>query len=286
MKDNSLVFSVGEKDFEKAVIERSQETPVVVDFWAPWCGPCRMLAPVLEELVAKRNGEVLLAKVNTDEEQALAVKYRVNVLPTVIAFKKGKPVLDFEGLLPESNLAHFLDSLCPTAADRTVQDAAALEKADPVKAEKLYREALRQDRNQDAARLGLARLLIAQDKDGEAAEVLEPVGPGGEHGPELERLTSLLWLKNQARHSGDEHTLRSRHEVDPNNPQTSYDLATVLAAKGENKAALDLLLAAGQRDRKLAKEKVREAMVKIFNVVGPRSDIADEYRDKLSALLY
>src|SRR5262245_47987897 len=173
MKDNSLVFSVGEKDCEKAVIERSQETPVVVDFWAPWCGPCRMLAPVLEELVVKRNGEVLLAKVNTDEEQALAVKYRVNVLPTVIAFKKGKPVLDFEGLLPESNLAHFLDSLCPTAADRTAQDAAALEKANSVKAEKLYRDALRQDRNQDAARLGLARLLIAQDKDGEAAEVLE-----------------------------------------------------------------------------------------------------------------
>ena len=283
---NDIIFEVSEQDFNRQVIERSHKTPVVVDFWAPWCGPCRSLTPVLEKMIKERDGQVVLAKVNTEQEQALAMRYRINVLPTVIAFRQGQPVVDFEGLLPESNLAAFLDRLCPTAADRLAGDGAALEKAEPLKAEKLYREALRQDSKQETARLGLARLLIARDRDAEAVEWLEPLGPGGPNGVELERLNSILWLKNQARHSGDEQTLKSRFEVDPHNPHTNFDLGCVLAARGDFPHALELLLAAAARDRNMAKEKVREAMVKIFHVVGIRSELADDYRGKLSSLLY
>ena len=128
---SGLVFSVSEKDFDSAVLQKSRETPVVVDFWAPWCGPCRALAPILERLIGQRRGEVLLAKVNTDEEQALAGRYAVNALPTVVAFRDGKPVLSFEGLLPEPQLVEFLNRIVPSEADRTARDAANLEKTNP-----------------------------------------------------------------------------------------------------------------------------------------------------------
>src|SRR5262245_47713115 len=118
MTKSPFVFDVGERDFEAKVLQKSKEAPVVVDFWAPWCGPCRMLGPVLEKLIGQRNGAVLLAKVNTDEEQRLAVQYQIDSLPTVIAFRDGKPILDFVGVLPEGELRMFLDRLSPTAAEK------------------------------------------------------------------------------------------------------------------------------------------------------------------------
>src|SRR3954453_10140419 len=124
---NGVVFPVSEADFETAVIEKSREVPVVVDFWAPWCGPCRQLAPILERLIAARNGQVLLAKVNIDEEQGLAARYGIRSIPTLVAFRAGKPVLDFEGLLPENLINDFLDRISPTESDRNTQEAAALE---------------------------------------------------------------------------------------------------------------------------------------------------------------
>jgi putative thioredoxin len=283
---NGCVFSVTEKDFESAVLEKSQTSPVVVDFWAPWCGPCRALAPILERLVSQRKGEVLLAKVNTDEEQELAMRYGVNALPTVVAFRDGKAVLSFEGALPEYQLADFLDRIVPSEADRTARRAADLEKTDAAQAEKLYRQVLKSNANQQDALLGLARLLIARDQDGEVSDLLDRVVPGGENGAEAERLAAILWLRQQAQVMGHEPTLRERLEIDPQNPQLLYELGTVLAGQEKSAEALELLLRAARLDRKLASDRVRETMVKIFHVVGVRSPLADEYRDKLSALLY
>ena len=133
--DTPLVFSVTEKDFQTKVLERSKEIAVVVDFWAPWCGPCRSLAPLLEKIVAERKGEVVLAKVNTDEEIGLAQSFRIESLPTVVAFRGGRPVLDFMGLLPEADLRRFFDSIGPTPAEREISQAAALERTDPAEAE-------------------------------------------------------------------------------------------------------------------------------------------------------
>jgi putative thioredoxin len=284
--NSSWIFSVGEKDFETMVVQKSHEVPVVVDFWAPWCGPCRSLAPILERLISQRAGAVLLAKVNIDEEHGLAAQFAIESIPMVIAFRGGRTVLDFMGLLPENQIAEFLDRVSPTEAERKAKEAISLEKTDPVQAEKLYRLALQKDANQEAAVLGLARILIARNKDGEAGELLDRVGPGSEQGAEAERLGAILWLRSHAGTRGDEATLRARLEVDPKNAEILYDLGCVEAAAGRYAEALALLLEAAQRDIKIAKTKVRETMVKIFHAVGVRSPLADDYRDKLAALLY
>jgi putative thioredoxin len=277
---------VTEQDFEQAVLQRSHEVPVVVDFWAPWCGPCRQLGPVLERLIAQRDGQVLLAKVDIDEEQGLAGRYGIDSIPTVIGFHGGKAALEFVGLLPEAQLNDFLDRLRPSEADKRTHEAETLEKSNPQQAEKLYRQALKDDANQESAVLGLARLLLARGEDTEAVELLDRVSIVGANAAEVEKLQAQLWLHQQAHPLGDERSLRERLEIDANNPTLLYELGSVLAGQGQYAEALDFLYRAAERDRKLAAGKVRETMVRIFHAIGVRSDLADAYRDKLTALLY
>src|SRR5262245_31705476 len=126
--NSDWIFTVTERDFKARVLEPSKQTPVVVDFWAPWCGPCQKLGPILERLVTKRAGAVLLAKINTDEEQRLAMDFGIQSLPTVVAFKNGQIVLDFIGLLPEDKVEEFLNRIGPSEADKKAKQASELEK--------------------------------------------------------------------------------------------------------------------------------------------------------------
>jgi putative thioredoxin len=285
MSESQYVFEVSEGDFERLVLERSREQPVVVDFWAPWCGPCRALGPVLERLVEERRGAVLLAKLNIDEAQNLAVEFGIESIPAVKAFRDGRVVLEFVGMLPEEHLRRFLDQIVPTEADRQLTHAAELEATQPAEAEKLYRQVLEARRDDEAALLGLARVLIARGQDAEATPLLERVTNHDLHA-EVERLRGLLDLRELARDFGDEKAVRQRLQKSPQDAELRYQLGCVLAAAGRYKEALDELLAAGQADKKLATSKVKETMVKVFHIIGVRSDLADEYRDKLTRILY
>jgi len=286
VSESGWVFQVEQADFEQQVLERSHEHAVIVDFWAPWCGPCLMLGPVLERLVDERKGEVLLAKVDIDRSQDLAAQFGISAIPAVIAFRNGKPILDFVGVLPEDQLRAFLDRLVPSEADRLAQRAAPLEAIKPAEAESLYRQALKLDDHNEAALAGLARLLLAKGAEDEATELVARINPGGEQAAEAERLAVMVSLRQLARGFGDEATARRRLEADPGNAQLRYELGCVLAGAGRYPEALDLLLSAAEADRKLGAAQVREAMVKIFQIIGMRSDMADQYRDRLTRVLY
>jgi putative thioredoxin len=286
MANSPWIIDVAESDFEREVIDRSRERPVVVDFWAPWCGPCRALGPILERLAQERHGDFILAKINTDEAQNLAMAFRIEGIPAVKAFRDGNLILEFTGLLPESQLREFIDRICPSEADRLTKQAAALEGREPAKAESLYQQALVIQRDHQTALVGLARLLLARGDETQATELVERVIPGSELASEVDRLRGLMDLRRLARECGDESTALGRVAAEPKNAEARYALGCVLAAAGRYPEALAELLAAAERDQQLARGKVREAMLRIFHIVGVRSELADEYRDKLTRLMY
>lgn len=277
------IIDVTTEDFQKQVIERSRAVPVVVDFWAPWCGPCRMIGPILERLVDEKQGQVVLAKVNVDEAQDVALSYRVEGIPAVKAFRDGQPVLEFVGALPESQLRAFLDRIMPSESDRLVRQASDLGSNRAGEAETLYRRAVESDPRHEAAALGLSALLVNRGQDEEAKQILDRAGATGE---EAERLEALISLKERARQFGDEAAARKQVEATPSDAKARYRLASILAGPGKYRDALDLYLSAAELDRKLAQEQVRPAMVDVFRAVGVRSPLADEYRNKLTRLLY
>ncbi len=286
MAGSEWVSDVTEADFQAAVVDASRERPVVVDFWAPWCGPCRQLGPLLEALAAEKAGAFQLAKVNTDENPNLAGEFGVEGIPAVYAVKDGRVVDQFTGLIPEPQLREFLGRLAPSEADARLAAARKLEPTDPAAAEAAYREAFAADAANEAARVGLARVLLAgRGREAEAVELLAPVAYG-DHAEEAGRMRLVAELRDGPHADADLTAARSAADAAPDAAEPRLALGTVLAARGEYRAAMDELIAAAERDKKLGGGPVRELMVKIFKVIGNRSDEADEYRDRLRKLLY
>ncbi len=278
------VIDVGEADFDKSVVQASKQQPVIVDFWAPWCGPCRSLGPVLEKVVAEAKGKVILAKINVDETPNLAAMFRIEAIPAVKAFRDGQLILEFDGVLPEEHLRQFVQQLLPSEAEQLASSARDLD--DPIQAEKAYRAALAEDGNNPEVRVGLAQVLLRQNKTDEIADLLEPVGSEGELGVAAERIKSQLALRKLAQGLGTEAEVRRRLAANPTSTQARYELGCVLAASGQYEKALEVLLQVAEDDPKLAPTRVRDAMVKIFYVLGPDHPLANDYRARLARLLY
>jgi putative thioredoxin len=279
-------FEVTEADFEQKVLAASQERPVVVDFWAPWCQPCLMLGPILEKAIARRAGAILLGKVDIDQSQTLAAQYRISSIPAVIAFKNGRPSREFVGVLPEKQVEAFLDLLGPTEADRLVEEGRTLSASNAVEAEKVFRQAVERDPKHEEARLSLAELLLQQGKTEGVVELLDPVTSAGEPGERARRLTAEAVLREKVQGLGDLAAARARVAAEPNNARRRYELGCFLAVQGDYEAALRELLAAGEADPKLAPGPVREAMVQVFHALGDQHPLANDYRARLSRLLY
>jgi putative thioredoxin len=280
------IRDVTANSFEADVVVPSRERPVLLDFWSPSCGPCRVLGPLLEKLVEERKGQVHLAKINTDQEQELASYFGISAIPAVKVIINGQLVHEFEGLRPESELRRFLDDICP-ARNPEMEQAKAAERTSPARAEKLYRQVIEKEGDDhDAARLGLARMLLAQDRLDEIDPVLEPVAATGEVGEEADRIKAQVYLKRAAALLPAEAELRKRVAAEPKNAQALLDLGIVLAQQGKCPEALQALLSAAELDMKLAAGRVREVMVKVFYALGTNHPLANDYRSKLSRLLY
>lgn len=272
------------ENFQQVVIEGSRERPVVVDFWAEWCRPCRMLAPLLEKLAAEKDGGFLLVKVNTDEHPDLAQAFQVEGIPAVFAVRDGQIADHFTGLMPEEQLREFIDSLGAPSGPKeptALEKATELEAADPGAAGAAYRAMLADAPDDPAARVGLARVVLAQPgREAEARALLTGV-EFGDFAGEAHRLNAILNLRDVPHTDADLASAQSATA-----PEGKITLARVLAARGDYVGAMDVLLGVADDDRQLGRTAVRELMLKVFEVIGPRSPQADEYRRRLQNLLY
>jgi len=277
------IFEANDRDFETAVIERSKQVPVVVDFWAPWCAPCRMLGPVLERLAEEFRGEFLLAKVNVDENPGLAQAFRIQSIPFVIGLREGEIVSEFTGAVPESSVRQFLERILPTAADREVEvGRKLLAEGQKVGAEEAFRRALERDPRHGGALVGLARAMVERGEIDEALRLLEQVGPGP-FASEAEHLAATLRVR---RGRGDVDALRARVAQTPGDLESRLALARACAASGLYGEALEHYLEVVRRDREYQDQAARKAMLDIFELLGPEHPLTTRYRSELAKVLF
>jgi putative thioredoxin len=283
---NPHIIETTESTFERDVIERSMDVPVVVDFWAAWCQPCQQLGPILEKLANEAAGAFVLVKADTERVPNIAAGFGVRSIPAVFAIKDGRVVDSFLGLLPESAIRAWIGRLLPTPAEEKIAEARRLAESDPHAAEALYREAIALVPNEPAAKLGLARLLLSQGRIAEARELIAALEARGFLEPEAEKLKAELALRAGADNAGNLDALRAEAAAHPDDFGLQFRLTEALAAAGQYAEALDRALAIVEGGPKDLRESARKLMVSIFQLLPDDSELASEYRRKLSAALY
>jgi putative thioredoxin len=278
--------------FQADVIDASREAPVVVDFWAPWCGPCKQLGPALEKAVQGSNGKVKLVRINIDENPELAQAFRIQSIPAVYAFADGRPVDGFTGALPESQVKAFIGRLGgqsgPSPIEQALEQAkAALESRDYGAASALFSQILRHEAGNLEAVAGLARCCLATGDRARAREVLNTVGTEAKDHPGIASVWSSLSLADQAAESGgDTEELERRVAADPNDHQARYDLAMALFAAGDHEGAIERLLEIVSRNRGWNDGAAHHQLLTVFEALGPSDPATVTGRRKLSSLLF
>ena len=292
-KAASSVKDVTTASFRADVLTASTRRPVLVDFWAPWCGPCKQLAPALERAVADSGGKVTLVKMNIDEHPQIAGQLGIQSIPAVIAFDKGQAVDGFVGALPESQIRGFIERLVGpleggSAALLAEADEAAA-KGDAAGAAALYAEILAEDPGDAKALGGLAKLQVAAGQLKEARALLEtaPAAPAGkEQEPAVAAAWAALRLAEQASNVGELAPLEQAVAANPDDHKARFDLAVALSAKGDRPGAADQLIEIIRRDRKWNDEAARKQLLQLFEAWGLMDPASVAARRKLSAIWF
>ncbi|CAO3449153.1 co-chaperone YbbN [Azospirillum sp. Vi22] len=294
-----LIKDSSDRAFMADVIEASQSVPVIVDFWAPWCGPCKQLGPILEKTVLAAKGKVRLVKIDTDKDPMIASQLRVQSIPAVYAFFQGRPVDGFMGALPESQVKAFVEKLLKLAGaagggegdileEALAQAKEALEAGDTQTASEIYGEILQADpENLNAvAYAGLVRCLIVNDELARAKQMLDKVPEQIAKDKEIAAVRSALEVAEQAANAGPIPELTEKVARNEDDHEARFDLALALFAAGKREAAVDELLELVRRDRAWNDEAARKQLVKFFEAFGPTDPLTVQSRRRLSSILF
>ena len=278
--------------FADDVIKASSDTPILVDFWAPWCGPCKQLTPVLEKLVKASSGKIRLVKINIDENQELATQLQIQSIPMVYAFKEGQPADGFMGALPESQIRDFIEKLIgpvgPSPSEEVISMAKeALSQEDFQTAANLFAQVMQNNQGEPSAIAGLTKCYIGMGETDQAREIIGSLDEETSAHPEVASAIAALTLKEQGSEtSSDISKLQSVIANNPTDHQARYDLALALSSDGNHEEAIEHLVEIIKHDRQWNEDSAREQLLKIFEALGPTDPVTVNGRRKLSTVLF
>ena len=295
MNGNSVIIEVITENFMSDVIERSKETPVIVDFWAPWCEPCKQLTPVIEKIVKEKNGNVILAKMNIDESPEVAQQLKIQSIPAVMAFNDGQPVDGFIGVQPEKNITEFINKISSLKNSSSIEENIIagkkyIDDGDIETAALVFSEILKIEPDNISAKSMLARCLLRSDQIDDAEKIINNLPANSENNQDFVSVRSefevLKNAKNNPISNEQEDKLRGDIDKNPKNHQIRLDLAKLLLAKGENENAINELLKIIEFDPKWNDGEARKQLIEIFNILGNEDILVIEGRKKLSSMLF
>jgi len=295
LNKDSVIIEVITENFMSDVIERSKETPVIVDFWAPWCEPCKQLTPVIEKIVKEKNGNVILAKMNIDESPEVAQQLKIQSIPAVMAFNDGQPVDGFIGVQPEKNITEFINKISSLKNSSSIEENIIagkkyIDDGDIETAALVFSEILKIEPENISAKSMLARCLLRSDQIDEAEDIINNLPSNSENNQDFVSVRSEIEVfknaKNNPISNEQEDELKRDIDKNPKNHQIRLDLAKLLLAKGENENAINELLKIIEFDPKWNDGEARKQLIEIFNILGNKDILVIEGRKKLSSMLF